>query len=110
MAVRDGVGGIADITGLGRALGRVTRDAPTEQARALKMEAGGLRLGGREVCIALPGVGAGLEAGRIFEVEAGGICARLVFQVVGEEPGFNLSAILLADGLGVIEVAEMARG
>ena len=73
------------------------------------MKAGGLRFCGREVGVALPGVGAGLKAGRVFKIEARGIRARLIFQVVVEEPGFDLGAELLADGLGVIEIAEMAR-
>jgi len=46
-----------------------------------------------------------LKAGRVFQIEAG-----LVFEVVGEEFGFDASAELLADRLGVVEIAEMAGG
>src|ERR1035438_2410745 len=74
------------------------------------MKAGGLRFLGREVGVVLPGVRAGLEAGGIFEVEAGGIGAGSVFKVVGEEFGFDPGAELLADGLGVVEIAEAPGG
>ena len=75
----------------------------------MQMEARGLGILGREVSVALPHIGAGLEAGRVFEVKTGGIGAGLVLEVVSEEFCFNLGAIFPADGLGVVEIAEMAR-
>ena len=69
------------------------------------MQAGGLRLLRREVRVALPGVRAGLKAGCVFEIEAG-----LVFQIVREEFCFDLRAEFLADGLAVVEIAEVAQG
>src|ERR1035438_6345696 len=74
------------------------------------MEAGGRGFSGRKVSIALPGVGAGLEAGGVFQVEARCVGTGLVFEVVGKESGFDPGAVLLADGLGVVEIAEMSRG
>jgi hypothetical protein len=94
MAVGDGVGGIADVAGLAAAVGA----APTEQARALQDGGWWAAIRRREVGVALPGVGAGLEAGRVFEIEAGRIGAGLVFQVVGEEFGFDLGANSLPMG------------
>ena len=68
------------------------------------MQAGGLGLFGREVGIELPGVRAGLEAGRIFQVEA-----RLILEIMGEKFGFDPGAVLFADGLGEVEIAQVAR-
>jgi len=104
MAVGDGVGGVAHVGGFCGGL----RVVEAKQTGAEQMKASGLRLFRREVGVALPGVGAGLEAGCVFEVETGWVFAGLIFEVVGEESGFNLGAVLVADGPGVVEVAEMA--
>ena len=55
--------------------------------------------------VAHPAVGAGLEAGCVFEVEG-----AFVFEVVGEEGGFDLRAELIAGGCAEVYVAEEARG
>ena len=88
MAIRDGVGGIADIAGFARLRSRV---GPAQQCRRpARCRLVGCGFLGREVGVALPGVGAGLEAGGVFKVEAG--FSRVVLQVVGEELGFDLGA------------------
>jgi hypothetical protein len=106
MAIGDWVGGIADVAG-GSGGGRVSE---AQQSVALKMKAGGLRFLGREVRVVLPGVGAGLEAGGVFEIKTRLIGAGRIFQIVCEEFGFDLRAELFADGLAVLNVGEVARG
>ena len=106
MAVGNRVGRIAQVAGFGRC-GRV---APAQQPGPCEMQAGGLRFLGREMGIALPGVGAGLETHRVFEVKPRGVGPRLVLQIVSEEPGLDLRPELLADGLGIVQAAQVARG
>jgi hypothetical protein len=53
----------------------------------------------------LPGVGAGLETGRVCEIETG-----LILKIVREKPGFDLPAELGADGLAEVKISKAAGG
>src|SRR6266568_4470614 len=69
------------------------------------MQAGGLGFLRWEMRIAFPDIGTCLETGCVFNVEA-----WFVLQIVCKEFGFNLRAVFLTNGRGVVEISEMASG
>ena len=100
MPVRHGVGRIADVARL--RLASSPRSSPASHRPP--DEAGHFGLLRRKMRIALPRVRAGLEAGRVLEVEA-----RLILQIMREELRLDLLAKLLADRLRRTPRAQAAR-
>ena len=94
VTVRNRVGRIARVAGARIGRGR----GPIQLTAALKIEAGRPGVLRWKMRVVLPGVRAGLKAGRVFEVESRRIAARLVLQVMGKKLCLDLRAEL---GTGV---------
>ena len=88
MPVGHRIGWIAQVVGFVGGFAGI----PGQSARTQQVQTRRLRLKRRKVAVTLPCVRSGLEAGRVFEIEAG-----LVLQIVGKELRLDLLAELAAD-------------